>query len=68
MNVGAKGSSSDGQLDKNDIQDGISALNLAMNVGLGFDFDLGADNALSVGISYKDGLTDITKDRSHDGK
>lgn len=68
VNVGAKGSSSDGRLDKSDIQDGISAFNLAMNVGLGFDFDLGAANALSVGIIYKDGLTDITKDRSHDGK
>jgi len=68
MNVGAKGDTNDGVLDKSDIQDEIRLLNIAMNLGIGVDFDLGSDNALVIGIIFKDGLTDVTKDHYNDGK
>ncbi|MGV8091682.1 MAG: porin family protein [Mangrovibacterium sp.] len=68
INVGAKGDTNDGVLDKSDIQDEIRSLNMAMNLGIGVDFDLGSDNALVVGIIFKDGLTDITKNHYNDGK
>ncbi|MEL7589164.1 MAG: porin family protein [Prolixibacteraceae bacterium] len=67
-NVRAKGDTSDGVLDKSDIQNEIRLFNLAMNLGLGADFDLGSGNALTLGIIFKDGLTDVTKEHYSDGK
>lgn len=68
INVGAKGDTNDGVLDKTDIQEEIRLLNMAMNLGLGGDFDLGSGNALAIGVIFKDGLTDVTKNHYHDGK
>lgn len=68
VNVGAKGDTNDGVLDKTDIQDEIRSLNMAMNLGFGGDFDLGSGNALAVGLILKDGLTDVTKNHYNDGK
>ena len=68
INVGAKGDTGDGVLNWTDIQDEIRPFNLAMNLGIGADFDLGSGNALSFGVILKDGLTDVTKEHSADGK
>lgn len=68
INVGAKGDTNDGVLDKNKIKDEIRSLNTAMNLGIGADFDLGLGNALVIGIIFKDGLTDVTKDHYHEGR
>ncbi len=68
INVGAKGDTNDGVLDKSDIKDEIRHLNIAMNLGAGANFSLSADNALVIGVIFKDGLTDITKDHYHEGK
>ncbi|MGE4586030.1 MAG: outer membrane beta-barrel protein [Mangrovibacterium sp.] len=68
FNVGARGESPGKELDKTDIQDEIKRLNLAMNVGAGADYDLGADVALSVGLVFKDGLTDVTENHYNEGK
>jgi hypothetical protein len=69
INVGAKGDTTDKEiLDKTDIKDEIKAMNVAVNVGVGGDFDLGADIALSMGIIFKDGLTDVTKTHINEGK
>ncbi|MGV8140163.1 MAG: porin family protein [Mangrovibacterium sp.] len=68
VNVGAKADTNDGVLDKTDIQDEIRSLNAAMNLGLGGDFDLGSGNALVIGMVFKDGLTDVTKNHYNDGK
>ncbi len=68
VNVGAKGDSNDGVLDKSDIQDEIRLFHIATNVGAGADFDLGSGNALTFGIVYKDGLSDVTKNHFPDGK
>ncbi len=62
VNIGANGDSSDGTLKKDNIHDEINLFNLAMNVGLGFDFDLGSTNSLSVGLIFHNGLTDVTTD------
>ncbi len=61
INIGAKGDSSDGQLDKTNINDEVKLFNLAMNIGAGADFDLGSGNAFSIGLIYKDGFVDVTK-------
>jgi hypothetical protein len=68
MNVGAKGDTNDGVLDKSNIKDEIRSLNIATNLGIGANFDLGLGNALVIGIIFKDGLTDVTKDHYNDGK
>lgn len=62
VNIGANSDSSDGTLKKDNIHDEINLFNLAMNVGLGFDFDLGSTNSLSVGLIFHNGLTDVTTD------
>lgn len=62
VNIGANGDSSDGSLNKDSIHDEVNLFNIAMNVGLGFDFDLGARNAVSAGLIFQNGLADITTD------
>ena len=61
VKISAKGDSSDGQLDKTSINDEVKRFNLALNIGAGADFDLGSGNALSLGLIYKDGFVNITK-------
>ena len=68
VNIGAKGDSSDGSLNKDSIHDEVNLFNIAMNVGLGFDFDLGASNALSAGLIFQNGLADITTDNAFSDK
>jgi len=60
VNIGANGDSSDGTLRKANINDEINLFNLAMNVGLGFDFDLGGNNSVTAGLIFHNGLTDVT--------
>ncbi|MGV8091495.1 MAG: porin family protein [Mangrovibacterium sp.] len=68
INVGAKGDTNDGVLDKSDIKDEIRSLNIAMNLGVGVNFSLSPDNSLVIGVIFKDGLIDVTKDHYHEGK
>jgi len=60
VNIGANGDSSDGTFKKDNIHDEVNMFNLAMNVGAGFDFDLGANNSFSAGLIFQNGLTDVT--------
>lgn len=60
VNVGANGDSSDGMLDRSDINKEVKLFNMALNLGLGATYDLGERNALILGLSYKDGLVDVT--------
>lgn len=60
VNVGANGDSSDGMLDKSDINKEVKLFNMALNLGLGAEYDLGERNALILGLSYKDGLVDVS--------
>lgn len=68
INIGAKGDSSDGLLDKNDINKEVNLFNLAMNIGAGGEFDLGSGNALVIGLIYKNGFLDVTTDNAFDEK
>ena len=68
INIGANGDSSDGSLNKDSIHDEVNMFNFAMNVGLGFDFDLGASNSVSAGLIFQNGLTDITTDNAFTDK
>jgi hypothetical protein len=64
VNIGATGDSNDGQLKKTDINHEINMFNLAMNVGAGFDFDLGGNNAVTAGVVFENGLIDATTDHA----
>ncbi len=65
--VGAKGDSSDGLLDKAGISKEVNLFNMALNVGIGTEYDLGERNALILGVIYKNGFLDVT-DGSLGGK
>lgn len=58
--VSAKGDSSDGLLHKADINKEVKLFNMALNLGLGTEYDLGERNALILGLVYKDGFFDVT--------
>lgn len=61
ISISAKADSSDKQLDKNDIGDEVKLFNTSLNVGIGGEYDLGERNSLVLGVIYKDGLMDVTK-------
>jgi len=68
LNISAKGTSNDGTLKKSNISDEVSPINLAMNVGIGFDYDLGGNNAVSTGLIFQNGLMDVTTDNAFSDK
>ena len=68
INIGATGESDNGLLKKANINDEVNMFNLAMNVGLGYDYDLGGNNALSVGLIFQNGLIDVTTDNYFNDK
>lgn len=65
VNIGAKGDSDDGKLKRASIHDEINLFNLAMNVGAGFDFDLGGNNSATAGLIFNNGLMDVTTDNNN---
>lgn len=68
ININAKGDSNDGQLKKSNINDEVNLFNLAMNVGIGFDFDLGGNNSVTAGLIFQNGLIDVTTDNAFNDK
>lgn len=68
VNINARGDSNDGKLKKANISDEINLFNLAMNVGAGFDFDLGGSNSITTGIVFENGLIDVTTDNTFSDK
>jgi len=67
INIGSKGDTNDGKLKKVNINEEINLFNLAMNVGVGFDFDLGGNNAFTCGLLFQNGLIDVTTENAlHD--
>ncbi len=68
INIGAKGDTNDELLDKSDINEEVNLFNLAMNIGIGSEFDLGGANSLTLGLIYKNGLVDVTTDNAFDEK
>jgi len=68
VKIAAKGTSNDGALKKANINDEVSPINLAMNVGIGFDYDIGGNNSVSTGLIFQNGLMDITTDNAFSDK
>jgi len=68
LNIGSKGTSNNGTLNKANISDEVNPINLAMNVGIGFDYDLGGNNAISTGLVFQNGLMDVTTDNAFSDK
>lgn len=62
VNIGANGDSNEGTLDRTNINSEINLFNMAMNVGAGFDFDLGGNNSVTAGLIFQNGLVDVTTD------
>mgnify|MGYP000851688772 FL=1 len=68
VNIGSKGTSNDGIMHKVSLADEINLFNLAMNVGIGFDYDLGKTNSISMGLIFQNGLLDVTTDNAFKDK
>lgn len=68
VNISAKGTSNDGTLNKANINDEVNLLNLAMNVGVGFDYNLGGSNSITAGLIFQNGLLDVTTDNAFTDK
>lgn len=68
VNISSRGTSNDGTLKKSNINDEVSPINLAMNVGIGFDYDIGENNSVSAGLIFQNGLMDVTTDNSFSDK
>jgi hypothetical protein len=68
VNIAAKGTSNDGTLKKANINNEVSPVNLAMNVGIGFDYDIGGNNSVSTGLIFQNGLMDVTTDNAFSDK
>jgi hypothetical protein len=67
VNIDSKGYS-EGVFKKASISEEINLFNLAMNVGAGFDFDLGSSNTVSAGLVFQNGLTDVTTNNAFNDK
>lgn len=64
VNIASKGTSNDGTLKKANINDEVNLFNLAMNVGIGFDYDIGGNNSVTTGLIFQNGLMDVTTDNT----
>ena len=60
INIGARGTSNDRTLEKTNINSEVNMFNLGLNVGLGFEYDLGGNNAFTAGLVFKNGFLDVT--------
>jgi hypothetical protein len=68
INISAKGDSNNGVLKRDNINDEVNLFNLAMIVGIGYDFDLGGQNSISTGLIFQNGLIDVTTDNVFNDK
>jgi hypothetical protein len=64
VNIEARGTSNDGSLKKANINSEVNLFNMAMNLGIGIDYDLGSSNAVSLGLVFQNGLLDVTTDHA----
>ncbi len=64
FNIKAKATSSEGTLDKNNINEEIFFYNLAYHFGIGIEYSISQDTAIDFGITYHNGFIDITNDKN----
>ena len=60
LNIKTKSTTSDHSFEKESIRDEVRFYNIGLNVGAGLEYDLGHGNALTGGIVYSNGFTDVT--------
>lgn len=60
INIKSRATTSDHSFEKETIRDEIRLYNIGLNVGAGIEYDLGHGNALTGGIVYSNGFTDVT--------
>jgi hypothetical protein len=60
FNLKSKGTSNDGTLKDNDVNGEFRFYNIALNVGIGIEYNVSKNNAITCGAVYNNGLLDIT--------
>ncbi len=58
--INAKATSDNGVLDKHDIQESVHRFILGYHAGAGVEYQLGGSTALTGGLRWSAGLTDVT--------
>ena len=61
LNIGAKASSSDNQLDNDVIKKEINIYNLSYHFGIGAQYALTKDTSIILGVTYHNGFINVTK-------
>ena len=64
FNVKARATTSDHSFQKETIRDEVRFYNIGLNVGGGIEYDLGHGNAITGGLVYSNGFSDITTNNS----
>lgn len=64
FNIKARASTSDGSFHKETIRDEIRFYTIGLNVGAGLEYDMGHGNAITAGLVYSNGFTDVTTDKN----
>ena len=69
INIKARGTSNDPErsFQRESIRDEIRLIDIALNIGTGLEYDLGHGNALTGGLVYSNGFTDITANTAING-
>ena len=60
--IGTKGSSTDGSLNKDPVEDEIFFYNLSYFFGIGLMYSISKDTALSIGLNYNNGFINLSKE------
>lgn len=60
INIGAKATTVNREFDNEGVNEEIRLFNIGMNIGLGAEYDLGSDNAVTAALIYNGGFSDTT--------
>ena len=63
LNMKSRATTSDGSFTKEKITDETRFYNIGLNVGAGFEYDMGHSNAVTGGLVYSNGFTDVTTNK-----
>jgi len=66
LNIKSRATSSDRSFQKERISDEVRFYNIGLNIGAGLEYDLGHGNAITGGLVYSNGFTDVTTNKSID--
>jgi hypothetical protein len=64
FNIKAHATSSEGTLSKSDVSEEVNMYNLSYHFGVGVEYAVSEDTALTFGITYHNGFIDITKNEN----